>query len=180
MGTGRIFAWRLQFNHNLLEVLFCWLILLAEEKGVSQPSCISESDSDLPGWACIRVLKKLMFAGHLFDVSHWVGVPHVRPLRQLRNEEVKASRPSPPPMRRGYECILLRPLIHFHGDHDDWLLQVSGFRWDVSVFLLASGFVISLINGLDLTFFNSRLDGILIATLLTPSLQHQKCPVGLY
>lgn len=180
MGAGCIFAWRLQVNHNLPEVLFCSLILLAEEKGVSEPSCLSEPVSDLPGWARIRVLKKLMFAGHLFDVSHCLDVPHVTPLGRLRNKEPKASRPPPPPMRRGYECILLRPLIHFHGDHDDWLLWVSGFRQDVSVFSLASGFVISLINGLDLTFFNSRVDGIfLIAALPTPLLQHRKCPIGL-
>lgn len=110
-----------------------------------------------------------MSDGHLLGVSHCTGVLRVRSLRQLRNREVKASRPLPPPMRRGYECFLLRPLIHFHGDHADWLLWVSGFGRNVSVFLLAGGFVISLMNRLALTFFHSRVDGILTATLLMPS-----------
>lgn len=59
---------------------------------------------------------------HLLVVSHCIRVLQVGSLRYLRNKEVKASCPLPPPIRRGYEFILLRPLIHFHGDHAYQLL----------------------------------------------------------
>lgn len=52
-------------------------------------------------------------------LSHRIGVLNVRSLRYLRNKEVKASGPLPPPVRRSYGFVRLQSLIHFHGDDAD-------------------------------------------------------------
>lgn len=128
-----------------------------EEKCVRLSFCINQSVSGLSGWKYIPVLRSLMFEKHLLDISHCIGVLHVRSVRWLRNRRVEAVHPLPPPMRRGYEFILFPPLIHFHGDHAHQWLQASCIRSEVSVFLLANGFVINLMNRLDLRVFISRV-----------------------
>lgn len=98
-----------------------------------------------------------MFEKHLLDISHCTGVSHVRSVRWLRNRRVEAVHPLPPCMGRGSEFILFPPLIHFHGDHAHQWLQASCIRSEVSIFQLANGFVINLMNRLDLRVFISRV-----------------------